>query len=137
MYLLVMGPICGLMVFLLANDTKPWMKWSAAVVLFFSLFGFFKGYLRRLQLSERGARLVRPFGTIDIPWPQAKRVGAYIPGGGVGAVEYIYITTRDEPPAGKWDIDRETIQVQGRPGLLEAIEKARDSAGDRAEIVES
>lgn len=124
-YLIVMLPVCGLMVFLLVTNTEGWMKGSAAAVLALTLVGFVRGYVRRLVLTGKGARLIRCCGTIDIPWERVARVGVYIPGGGVGATEYAYITTRDAEPLGKWDLDGDTIQIQNRPGLLDAIERAR------------
>lgn len=56
-----------------------------------------------------------------IPWSRVRRVDAYVPGGGLGATRYIYITTHNRPPLGKWEIDAETIQVQEQAGLLEAL----------------
>ncbi|MCG8405624.1 MAG: hypothetical protein MI923_10545 [Phycisphaerales bacterium] len=128
-YLIVMLPISGLMLFLAFNVTLAWMKWSAATVLALTAIGFYKGYVRRLVLTDKGPRLVRSFGSIEIPWSGVRLIGTYVPGGGVGATEYVFITTRDTPPVGKWDIDRDTIQLQNRPGLFESIEDARKRQG--------
>ena len=137
-YLIVMAPICGLMLFLMLTNTKSWMKWSAGVVLILTVVNLFKGYVRRLILTERSAKLVRAFASIEIPWSRVRGVGSYVPGGGVGATEYVYISTRETPPAGKWDIDRDTLQVQNQPGLIEAIVALRakhDSMNDTREPV--
>ncbi len=126
-----MGPICGLMVFLVATDTPDWMKWSAGAVVLFTVAALWRGYGRRLVLTPAGASLVRLVGSLEIPWERVRRVGVYIPGGGVGATEYVFITTRATAPDGKWDLDGETIQLQNRPGLIEAIEAARREWGGK------
>lgn len=130
LYLSVMLPICVLEVVLLLSHTPGWMRWSAGFVVAMSVFGLFRGYVRRLELNEKGARLTRLSGAIEIAWPRVRRVGVYLPGGGVGSAKYAYITTRDEEPAGKWDIGPEVIQLQDREGLLEAIQTARSAASD-------
>ena len=117
-----MLPINGLQIFLLFANTPTWIKVTAALVVLWTLLGLAQGYLRRLIVDRQGVRLRGPFRNIEIPWSQVGRVGAYIPGGGLGATEYAYVTTKSEPPMGKWDLDDETIQVQDRPGLLEAVQ---------------
>jgi len=120
-FLLVMLPINGLMVFLLAANTPTWMKITAGIVVMWTLLALAQGYLRRLIVDRRGVRLRGLFRSIEIPWIAVKKLDVYIPGGGLGATEYLYVTTKSEPPMGKWDVDDETIQVQDRPGLLEAV----------------
>lgn len=131
-YLVVMGPIAGLMLFLFFNVALTWMRWSAAAVLALTAFGFLKGYVRKLVLTDQSARMVRLFSNIEIPWSRIRRVGIYVPGGGVGTTEYVYLTTHEDPPAGKWEIDADTIQLQNRPELLETIELMRKQSGELA-----
>ena len=120
-----MAPICGLEVFLLATDCPNWMRFSAGAVVVITLWGFVRGYVRRLAIEEAGVRLKRLGGDLFIPWAEVREIDVYVPGGGVGATEYLYVTTRDAPPRGKWEIDEETIQIQNQPGALEALQAAR------------
>jgi hypothetical protein len=124
-FLVVMAPICGMMAVIVVGDTPSWMTWSAGVVVAITFLTLYQGYARRLILSERGARFVGGWRTVEIEWSEVRGAGVYVPGGGLGAVEYVYITKRESPPAGKWDRGQDTIQLQNRPGLIEAIEAAR------------
>jgi hypothetical protein len=99
------------------------MSWSAGAVVVLSGYGFARGYLRRLVLSAETAALAAPMRRIEIPWQRVRRIGVYLPGGGLGATKYLYISAHDREPDGRWEIDADTIQVQDRPGLLDA---ARD-----------
>lgn len=121
-YALVMAPICGLEVFLLVTDCPNWMRLSAGAVVALTLWGLYRGYGRRLVIEESGVRLKRFGGDFFIPWVTVRSIGVYVPGGGVGATEYLYVTTRDSPPQGKWEIDSETLQIQDQPGALEALQ---------------
>ncbi|MFQ5424905.1 MAG: hypothetical protein ACE5F9_13120 [Phycisphaerae bacterium] len=123
-YLVVMVPICALEMFLFLTDSPGWMRWSAAGVLVLSGLAVVRGYGRRLVLSDRGVSLAGVGRRIEIAWSRVRRVGVYAPGG-IGSTEFAYITTRETPPAGKWDVGPDTLQLQNRPGLLEAIEVAR------------
>ncbi|MBI5764589.1 MAG: hypothetical protein HZA51_13820 [Planctomycetes bacterium] len=116
-YLMVMLPICGLQVFLIFLRCPLWMHLSSGVVLLISLYGLIRGYVRRLVITPEGASLRGLFSHINIAWKDVRRVGVYVPGGGVGTTEYFYITTRNHEPAGKWDIGEHTIQIQNREGL--------------------
>lgn len=116
-----MLPINGLQVFLIVANTPTWIKVTASLVVLWTMLALAQGYVRRLIVDRQGVRLRGLFRSIEIPWAQVARVGSYIPGGGLGATEYAYITTKPEPPLGKWDLDDETIQVQDRPELLDAI----------------
>lgn len=98
------------------------MHVTAGIVLAFSVYGLARGYLRRLSVTRNSAVLVGLWRRIEIPWSDVRSVGVYIPGGGVGATEYFFVSRHDTPPRGKWDIDQDTIQVQNRSGLVEAIE---------------
>lgn len=117
-----MLPINGLQVFLIVANTPTWIKVTAALVVLWTMLALAQGYVRRLIVDRQGVRLRGLFRSIEIPWTQVTRVGSYIPGGGLGATEYAYITTKPEPPMGKWDLDDETIQVQDRPGLLDEVQ---------------
>ncbi len=116
-----MLPINGLQIFLLVANTPTWIKITASLVVLWTMLALAQGYVRRLIVDRQGVRLRGLFRSIEIPWAQVARVGSYIPGGGLGATEYAYVTTKSEPPMGKWDLDDETIQVQDRPGLLDAV----------------
>lgn len=121
-YLVVMTPINGLMAFLIAVGTPPWMKITSACVILFTLLTLLRGYLRRLTVDGEGLTLKGPIHRgISIPWESVRGLGVYVPGGGVGGTPYLFATRRDSAPAGKWDIDSETIQIQDREGLLEAL----------------
>lgn len=127
-YLLVMTPICALQAFIILSRCPIWMQASAGVVLALSLYGLAHGYLRRLMLTREAAVLTGITRRIGIRWSDVRSVGVYIPGGGVGATEYLFITTRDRLPRGKWDVDAHTIQVQSRPALVAAMnDMIRDS----------
>lgn len=137
---MVMAPIGSMMAIIVIVATPSWMTWSAGVVLAITLLTLYQGYVRRLILSDSGARFVGVGRAVEIDWAEVRGVGSYIPGGGLGATEYVYITKREPPPAGKWDRDQDTIQVQNQPGLIEAIEIARrthapdrQTPGDAAE----
>ncbi len=127
-FLLVMLPVNGLMLFVLLSRSEDWQKWSAGLVHALSLYALYRGYLVRLAITETGVCLRRLFGSIELKWNEINQLGEYIPGGGLGATEYVYITKHDHPPAGKWDIDENTIQVQAQVGLLEHLKKTRAEA---------
>ena len=120
-----MAPICGLGVFLFATDCPNWMRVSAGAVVVITLWGFVRGYARRLVIEEGGVRLKRLGADLFIAWAHVRGVGVYVPGGGLGATEYLYVTVRDSTPQGKWDVDSQTIQIQNQPGVLEALQAAR------------
>lgn len=124
-YLTVMAPICALQTFLILSRSPGWMQWTSGVVLALTLHNLIRGYLRRIVVTSQGVAFKGIFLRRNIPWKRVRRIGVYVPGGGVGVSDYLYVTTKDTPPAGKWDQDAESIQVQNRPGLLEAIEELR------------
>lgn len=123
-YVIVMAPICALQAFLLIFPTPGWMRGSAAVVLLVTTMSFLRGYVRRVVVTPAGVEFRRLGRCVAIPWSAVRRVGVYVPGGGLGSTEYAYVTTRDEPPGGKWDIGPETIQLQNRDGLLNELRAA-------------
>ena len=123
-YVIVMAPICALQAFLLMFPTPGWMRGSAAVVLLVTIMSFLRGYVRRVVVTPEGVEFRRLGRRVVIPWSAVRAVGVYIPGGGLGSTDYAYVTTRDEPPGGKWDIDPQTIQLQNRHGLLNELRAA-------------
>ncbi len=123
-FIIVMLPINGLMVFLIVTATPLWMKLTSVLVMLVSLLTLARGYVRRLVLSSEGASLRRLFDRIDISWSDVKSCGVYS-AGGPGGTSYFYITRRAVQPGGAWDIDRNTIQVQDQPGLREAVALAQ------------
>jgi len=127
-YVIVMAPICALQAFLLMFPTPGWMRGSSAVVLLVTVLSFLRGYVRRVVLTSEGVEFRRLGRRVVIPWSAVRTVGVYVPGGGLGSTEYAYVTTRDEPPGGKWDIGPETIQLQNRDGLLNELRAARARA---------
>lgn len=127
-YWLVMSPICLLEGFLLITDTPNWIRFTAGGVLLITIIAFVRGYARRIELHEDGVRWRTLLTRRELRWSDVSSVGTYIPGGGVGTTEYAYLSTRAEPPAGKWQIDEQTFQVQNRPGVIEAIEAFRAEA---------
>jgi len=120
-YLMVMFPICALESVLFVTGATAWMKWSAGGVLALTAAGLVAGYARRLVLTPQAALLIAPWRRISIDWSKVRKIGTYVPGGGVGATQYLFVTTREAAPMGKWDIDSETIQVQYRAGLLDEV----------------
>ncbi len=121
-FLFVMAPINILMFFLIVTSTPTWMKITSGGVILLTIATLVRGYWRRLVLTAEGPVLIRPFaGRILIPWPEVRRIDAMVPGGGAGGTAYLYVTRRDEPPAGAWDVDAETIQIQNREGVLDVV----------------
>lgn len=119
-----MAPINALMVFVLMIRALWWTKLTAAAVIAITLYTLYRGYVTRMTIDADGVRLRRLGHTIHLPWSRIKHIGTYTPGGGVGGAEYVFVTTRDEEPTYKWEIDDTTIQVQAHPGLLDALSKA-------------
>lgn len=101
------------------------MQWTSGVVLALTLHNLIRGYMRRIVVTSQGVAFKGVIFRRILPWERVRRIGVYVPGGGVGVSDYLYVTTKDTAPAGKWDQDAETIQVQNRPGLLEMIEQMR------------
>ena len=91
-----------------------------------SAYAAIRGYLCRIEATRDGVRYRSIRKDIQIRWPDVRRLDRYAPGAGNAA--YIYLTCEDRPPLGRWEIDERTIQLQDRPGLLEALREARDSA---------
>lgn len=123
-FLIVNAPINALMVFILSIRAMWWTKLTAGIVIAVSLYALVRGYVTRLTIDADGVRLRRLTGAILLPWNRIRRIGVYSPGGGVGGAEYVFVTTKDQPPEYKWDIDGSTIQVQAHPGLVDALKQA-------------
>ncbi|HWL95336.1 MAG TPA: hypothetical protein VNT79_17585 [Phycisphaerae bacterium] len=123
-FLAVLGPICGLMTFLMLTATPAWMKVTSGVVILVSAAAFARGYLRRLVVTTDSALLVTLVRRIEIPWSQVASIGIYEPAGKGGA-RYWYVSRGAGPPAGAWQMDKDTIQVQDREGLSQAIDELR------------
>lgn len=133
-YLVVMLPIGTLMTFLLTvSGTPMWMKITSAAVLAVSLLGLLHGYYRRMILRTSGASFVQLSRRIEIEWPEVGRFGVYAPGGHASGPRYIFITRHAQRPAGAWEIDESTIQIQYRDGVLESI---RSALGPEAAVKE-
>ena len=133
-YLLVMAPICALEAFLVATRCPLWMQGSAGVVVAMSFYGLARGYFRRLVLTPDSGALAGLFRRYEIRWSEVRQAGIYVPGGGVGATEYLYLSKRTTVPRGKWDIDAETVQVQNREGLRDMVEGFARAAGNSLSI---
>ena len=125
---MVMAPICLFEGFFFITDTPNWIRASAGAVVLISIYGFVRGYGRRLVLSDEGAEWRTLTRSNLIRWNDVRHVGSYVPGGGLGATEYVFITKSAAPPEGKWQIDADTMQVQNQPGLMEAITAYRSAA---------
>lgn len=124
-YWLVMAPICGLQVFLVFTPTPGWLRVSASAVIALTAIGYVRGYFRRLILTPEGATLHTLFSRRFIAWRDVRRAGRYVPGGGLGATPYFYITMNDRQPEGRWENDERTLQVQDQAGLEAAVEVHR------------
>jgi len=120
-YLGVMGSICGLMIWAFATDYRIWVRGSAVVVIACSLYGWERGYGRRLSVDESGVEFRTWWVRRRMSWRQVRRIDRYIPSGGVNGARYVYLTARDRPPEGRHQIDAETFQLQDRPELLDAL----------------
>ena len=124
----VIGPICAMMIVLLIVPQREWVKVTAAGVLAVSGYAALRGYARRLIIDERGATFRGVGRSHTIAWVDVRRVERYIPSGAVNGTRYVYVTAHDRAPRGVWEIDSKTLQLQDRPGLLEALQAAWLSA---------
>ncbi len=122
-FLAVMLPILVLMVLLAALPGVPTgIRWTAGAVILISLYALWRGYLHRLEADAEGIAYQTPFTRLAIPWSQVRRIDRYIPPDRNRLTPYVYITRLDHPPEGRHMIDPDTIQLQDRPGLLEALQ---------------
>ncbi|MFO0974082.1 MAG: PH domain-containing protein [Phycisphaerae bacterium] len=130
-FLAVVGPIALLMGPLAWVAPRGWMRVSAGAVLAYSVYALLRGYCCRLTIDDRGLHYRGLMRRVAIPWARVRRIARYATGPAGAA--YVYVTTRDDVPAGRWEIDNETIQLQDRAGLVEALEGAWRRACPRAE----
>lgn len=121
LYLAVMAPICLLMGALAAAPHQVWIRISAAMVIIISAAGFARGFLRRAIVDEQGLTFRRMGAPIVLQWRNIKRIDVYSPTGSLNGPKYVFASDRDSPPAGVWQIDESTIQLQDRPGLLDEL----------------
>ena len=122
-FLAVMLPIAMLMGLLAAAPAVPTaIRLTAAAVIAVSLRALWRGYLHRLEAGAEGVAYRAPLGRICIPWSQIRRIGRYTPPDRNRLTQYVYITRLDHPPADRHTIDADTLQIQDRPGLLEALQ---------------
>ncbi|GMV95762.1 MAG: hypothetical protein AMXMBFR83_01330 [Phycisphaerae bacterium] len=127
----VMGPISAMMLLLASLPAVPvGIRISAAAVVLVSVVSLLRGYGRRVELSEMGIRFRRPGGgDWFIPWGEVRLVGRYVPLDRNRTCRYVFVTRLEDPPVDRRELDADTIQLQDRPGLLEAIEWYRRRAG--------
>jgi len=124
-YLIVMLPICALMGFLITVPQITWIRVAASAVIGVTFYGMLRGYVRRV-VATPGAIEFRTLGSVwRIPWDEVRRIDEYIPSGGVNGPKYVYITRHDRAPHGRWELDRDTFQLQSRPGLLDELRAAK------------
>lgn len=121
-FLAVVAPISALMALLATFTSRASIRYSAIAVLAVSIYAAVRGYACRVRVDPRGVEYRAPWRTIRIEWSRIRAIDRYTPG--VGGAGYIFITTHDGPPAGRWDVDAETIQIQERDGLLAALREA-------------
>lgn len=127
-FLGVFVPVGLLMGALMVLSTRTGIRVSAGVVVGCSLYAGMRGYACRLHTDARGVAYRTPWRTVRLDWNVVRQIGRYTPGPGGAA--YVFITSRESPPAGRWDVDEQTIQLQDRPGLLESLESARRAAAN-------
>ncbi len=127
-FLWVFVPVGVLMGGLMIFSTRTGIRVSAGVVVACSLYAAVRGYACRVRVDSRGVVYRTLWRAVRLDWDAVRLVGRYTPGPGGAA--YVFITSRESPPAGRWDVDEKTIQLQDRPGLLESLESARRAAAN-------
>lgn len=123
-YLIVMLPINGLMAVVAASPHRDWIRLSAGVVIALSGYSFLRGYVRRLRIDAEGATFITLGSRQTIAWRDVRRIDCYVPSGGINGPKYVYVTSHERAPLGKWEIDSRMFQVQDRPGLLDALRES-------------
>lgn len=120
-FAIVIGPISAFMCMLLLLPHQSWIRGSAAMVLGISFYAFARGYVRRLRIEPEGVRFCSLGGARFLSWNEVRRIDRYVPGGSLNGPRYVYVTKLDRPPAGLYEQDSQTFQLQDRPGLLESL----------------
>lgn len=119
----VMGPIGGMMFLLAVLPGIPGaIRGTAGLVVAISVASFVRGYGCRVELSEAGVTYHRPGRAWTLCWTDIRLTGRYVPLDRNRSTQYVFVTTLDAPPVDRREITPDTIQLQDRPGLLEAIE---------------
>ncbi len=118
----VMGPLTAMMVLLAVPSGMPlWVRISASLVAAISLYATGRGYLCRVQATGTHIHYQTPFTRLSIPWAEVRDIDAYVPVDRNLTTKYVYITRRSVSPVDRREIDRETLQLQDRPGLVEEL----------------
>lgn len=135
LYLAVIGPVATMMLLVAAAQAMPgWIRITAGIVVVFSAYGYWRGYLHWVEVSSEGVTARAPGRRRHIPWSQVRRIGRYIPPDRNLAAQYLYISTTDALPTARTDPN--TIQLQDRGDLLEILlaewRKHTDSASPSA-----
>lgn len=121
-FMAVMGPIGAMSAFCAAMPAMPgWIRLSGGVVLVLSLYALYRGYGHRIEITPDHVRYRSLRRDLRIPWSQVRRIDRYIPLDRNLKTQYVYVTRLESPPVDWREIDNDTIQLQDRPGLLEAL----------------
>jgi hypothetical protein len=122
-FLAVMVPILAFMILLaLVGGVPTGIRWTALAVIAVSLYAFWRGYLHRLEITGREVAYHTPLKRLSIPWSHVCRIDRYTPPDRNPSTQYVYITRLDHPPPDRFTINADTLQLQDRPGLLEALQ---------------
>ncbi len=125
-FLWVLVPVCALMGPLAILASRWGLRASAAVVLGCSVYALVRGYFCRVTMDGDGVGYRSPWRRVRIGWGDVRGIERYSVG--VGGASYVYVSRRAEPPAGRWEIDGDTIQLQDRPGLVETLRQGWEAA---------
>lgn len=132
-FLGVVGPIAGMMGLLAAAPGVPgWMRVSAGVVVAVTLYGLIRGYGRRVVATPQGLCFQSPRRRIQLTWPEIRGIASYVPLDRNLKTRYVYATRLDTSPIDWREIDENTIQLQDRPGLLDALKRYHATYGGTA-----
>lgn len=129
-FLWVVVPICGLMGPLAVLASRWGLRASAGVVLACSGYALVRGYFCRVTMDDGGVTYRSPWRRLRIGWGEVRGVGRY--SSGAGGAGYAYVTRAERQPAGRWEIDADTIQLQDRPGLVETLRQGWEAGRGNA-----
>ena len=134
----VLGPIAAMMAVLALLPGMPTViRVTAGMVVLASLYGFFRGYGHRVEATAEGVCYRRLGRAVKLCWPEIRRIGRYVPIDRNRNCMYVYVTRLETPPVDWREVDENTIQLQDRPGLLEAIQKRWEAFGKPLQAVRS